>query len=158
MLATIVHQGGMHERLRIVYTARKCQRAKENLAMAKVFGMHMIVLNPGVSEEEFEKFATEAVPKMPLWEGWKSYLLKGDRGDREGKYLWLIEIDSVEARDRIMPSHNVASEEAQQRGEALSAEEKQQQQEMAEKLATFTPSIVGENTVYTDYVVIAETD
>jgi hypothetical protein len=29
---------------------------------------------------------------------------------------------------------------------------------MAEKLATFTPSIVGENTVYTDYVVIAETD
>jgi hypothetical protein len=158
VLATIVYQGGMHERLRIVYTGRKCQRAKENLAMAKVFGMHMIVLNPGVDTDEFEKFAAEAVPGMTPWEGWKGYLLKGDRGDREGKYMWLIEIDSVEARDRIIPSHNVASEEAQQREEALSEEEKQQQQEMAERLATFTPSIVGENTVYTDYLVIAETD
>ncbi len=123
--------------------------------MAKVFGMHMIMLHPGVEEEDFEKFMTEVMPKMSFWEGWKGYLLKGDRGDREGKYLWLIEIDSVEARDRFMPSHNVASEEARQREEALS--ENKWQQEMAGKLATFTPSIVGENTVYTDYVVIAET-
>jgi hypothetical protein len=126
--------------------------------MAKVFGMHMIMLNPGVSEEEFEKYMAEIVPKIPQYEGWKSYLLKGDRGDREGKYLWLIEIPSVESRDRFSPSHNVASEEAQRLSESLSEEAKKWQQQTLEKYATFTPSIVGENTVYTDYVVIAESE
>jgi len=124
--------------------------------VAKVFGMHMIVLHPGVEEEDFEKFMTEVVPKMAPWEGWKYYLLKGDRGDREGKYLWMVEISGVEARDRFMPSHNVSSEEARQREESLSEEEKKRQKEMFEKYATFTPSIVGDNTIYTDYVVIAE--
>jgi hypothetical protein len=137
-------------------------RRKEKPVMAKVFGMHMIVLNPGVAEEEFEKFMTEVMPAMQPFEGWKYYLLKGNRGDREGKYPWLIEIDSVEARDRFMPAHNVPSEELRQREEqeqeSLSEEEKQQQEEMQAKYAALTPSIVGQNTVYTDYVVIAETE
>src|SRR5690242_6614330 len=81
--------------------------------MAKVFSLHMIGLRPGVKGEDFERFFREkAVPRI-LFQGWKTYLLKGDRGDREGKYLLMIETDN-EARERYFPMPDVPSEEAQQ--------------------------------------------
>ena len=124
--------------------------------MAKLYGMHPIVLRPGVKEEDFEKFMAEESPKFRTYEGWKSYLLKGNRGDRNGRYLFLIEVESVEARDRYMPADNVGSEEAKEWFESLSEEEKAFRKKFGEKYATFTPSNIGENTLYTDYVVIAE--
>ena len=126
--------------------------------MAKLYGMHPIVLRPGVKEEDFERFLSEAMPKLRMYEGWKYYVLKGDRGDRTGRYLCLIEVESVEARDRYVPADNVMSEEVQKFGESLSEEERAFQEKFFEKNATFTPSIIGENTLYTDYVVIAESD
>jgi len=113
--------------------------------MAKVFGMHMIALKPGVKAGDFENFIQQAVRSAPPIEGLKNYLLKGDRGDREGKYLWMMEIESVEARDRLFPSAGELSEEAQQFHAALAA--------ILEKWATFAtlPDIIS-----TDYVVVSE--
>ena len=111
--------------------------------MAKVFGMHMIALLPGVKAEDFEKFVTEEFHQVPSLEGMKYYLLKGDRGDREGKYLWMAEVESVEARDRLFPSPGEMSEEVQQSIAALTP--------MFEKWATFaTPMDI----ITTDYVVV----
>ncbi len=83
--------------------------------MAKVFGMHMIALHPGVKPEDFERFVTEKVyPAYAEDQGMQAYLLKGDRGDREGRYMMMFEFPSVEARNRLFPSPGEASEQARQ--------------------------------------------
>jgi hypothetical protein len=119
--------------------------------MAKVFGMHMIGLRTGVKGEDFETFFREKVAPLPNFPGTKWYLLKGERGDREGKYLVMSEIESVEARDRFAPKPDESSEEAErfmgahkEAFEAVFAE--------WEKLA----SPVGAPTIYTDYVAVVE--
>ena len=78
--------------------------------MSRVFGMHMIALRPGVKAEDFEKFVIEEAYPFP----WPSevYLLKGDRGDREGKYLVMYEFESVEARDRSFPPLQASRQES----------------------------------------------
>ena len=108
---------------RYVCDVSSAQTRKENPVVAKVLGMHAIVLRPGVKEEDFERLMAEGMPKLRLYEGWKYYLLKGDRGDRKGRYLYLIEIGSVESRDRYAPADNVSSEEARKFAESLSEEE-----------------------------------
>jgi hypothetical protein len=79
----------------------------------KVFGMHEIELRPGVTPDEYERFYTEELASLPEFEGWKTYLLKGDRGVRAGKFLLLFEIESEEARDRYFPRPEEESEEVQ---------------------------------------------
>jgi hypothetical protein len=113
--------------------------------MSKVFGMHMIALKPGVKAEDFEKFVTEEVYPLSSLEGWKSYLLKGDRGDREGKYLMMLEFESVEVRDRYFPSPGEMSKEAQQAFEAEAA--------AMEKWETFATPL---SVIYTDYTVVGK--
>lgn len=113
--------------------------------MSKVFGMHMIALRPGVKAEDFEKFVTEEVYPLPWPEGWEVYLLKGDRGDREGKYLAVFEFESVEARDRAFPSPGEVSEEVQQFFEPLAA--------LFEKWETFATPV---DVICTDYVVVGK--
>lgn len=72
--------------------------------MAKVLGMHTVELKPGVNEQEFEEFIkTDVLPAYRKVPGQTVYLLKGDRGERGGKYLMLIELESVERRDHIYP-------------------------------------------------------
>jgi hypothetical protein len=117
----------------------------EDSIMSKVFGMHMIALLPGVKAEDFEKFVTEEVYPAPAPEGWKYYLLKGDRGDREGRYLWMIEIESVETRDKLFPAPGEVSEEAQRYLESQAA--------VFQKWATFATPLDG---ITTDYVVVGK--
>ena len=109
--------------------------------MSKVFGMHMIALRPGMKAEDFEKFVIEEVYSLP-WP-WEVYLLKGDRGDREGKYLVMNEFESVEARDRWFPAPGEMSEEAQQLFEPFAP--------VLEKWATFATPL---DTICTDYVAV----
>ena len=73
------------------------------------------------------------------------YLLKGDRGDREGKYLWVTEIESVEARDRYYPSPGEMSEEVQRLFAPYAA--------VWEKWETFATPV---DVIYTDYVVVGK--
>jgi len=115
--------------------------------MAKVFGIHEIELRPGVTAEEFERFYTEATAQLPPRQGWNFHLAKADRGARAGKYVLIIEIESVEARNRYAPESGAASEEAQR--------ELADNAGVAEqwgKLAT----VPGSDAVFTDYVVVGK--
>ena len=63
--------------------------------MAKIFSMHMLALQPDVTGEQIEKFVTEEwYPDATVPPGAKGYLLKGCKGEREGKYLWVWEFES----------------------------------------------------------------
>jgi hypothetical protein len=91
--------------------------------------MHEIELRPGVKPEEYEQFYTNELASLPELEGWKTHLLKGDRGERAGKFLLLFEIESEEARDRYFPRPEEESEEVrrflEQHPEAAAAWEKE---------------------------------
>ena len=113
--------------------------------MSKVFGMHTIALKPGVKAEDFEKFLAEEVSPLPSLDGVETYLLKGDRGDRDGKYLWIIEFASAEVRRRYFPSPGEVSQEAQRALASWAA--------AFEKWETFATPI---NVIYTDYVVVGK--
>jgi hypothetical protein len=53
--------------------------------MPKVFGLHEVELPAGLTPEEFEEGLGKQPASLPEYEGWKTYLLKGDRGERAGK-------------------------------------------------------------------------
>ena len=54
--------------------------------MPKVFAVHEVVLPPGMTAEQYEQLFGEEVASLPDLEGWKTCLLKGDRGDGAGKF------------------------------------------------------------------------
>ena len=116
--------------------------------MPKVFGLHEIELQPGVQPEEYERFSAEKIAPSPELAGWKTHLLKGERGTRAGKYLVLLEIESLEARDRYFPRPGEESEEFtrffEQHPEAAAALEKWQE------LGPFG----SETDISTDYVAV----
>jgi hypothetical protein len=118
--------------------------------MPTVYGLHEIELQPGVEPEEYERFFAEEIAPSPMVPGLKVHLLKGDRGVRAGKFLVLLEIENLEARDRYFPRPGEESEEFtrffEQHSGAAAALEKWQ------KLGPF-----GSKTdVSTDYVAVAE--
>jgi hypothetical protein len=114
--------------------------------MAKVFGIHKLALHSGINGEDFEQFLQEALPQIPAIHGWKVYALRGDRGDREGKYLLLFEIESVEARERFAPVGGSQTPEAEQFDQATKG--------IFERWGTFANAL---DPAFTDYVVVAET-
>jgi hypothetical protein len=118
--------------------------------MGKVYGIHEIELHPGVSEESFVKFFNQEFAKSYAEFGWHLMLLKGDRGQREGKYAVLFELESREARDRLVPAHNVMSEEAKR----WVAEHQELADHMDKKWASFSPTDMGAHPEYTDYLVL----
>jgi hypothetical protein len=72
--------------------------------MAKVLEIHTFDLKPGTDEKIFEEFVMRDL--FPIYRkvpGQDVHLLKGDRGERAGKYLMLVEVESVERRDQINP-------------------------------------------------------
>lgn len=72
--------------------------------MSIVFGMHKVELKPGVNGMEFEDFVcNELIPIYNRVPGQTVHLLKGDQGERDGKYMVLVEIESPERRDQIYP-------------------------------------------------------
>lgn len=80
--------------------------------MTRVFGIQTIVLGPGVSGEELEKFLRESWASLPVVEGIRMYLLRGKYGQRVGEYVLLVEIDSLELRDQLYPPDGNYSPEA----------------------------------------------
>jgi hypothetical protein len=88
-----------------------CQK-EGGKTMSKVFGVHTYELKPGVTEEDFEKFITEEVNPLSFDAG-KLYALKGDKGERKGKYLVLVVLESSEVRDKYFgsPEGEPATEE-----------------------------------------------
>jgi hypothetical protein len=119
--------------------------------MAKVYGIHEIELYAEVSEESFKKFFTEFAKLYEKESGWKVILLKGDRGQRAGKYALMYEIKSVKERDRFAPAHNESSEELDHWYE----EHKEMAEDWSKKWASFSPTDTGAHEEYTDYIKLA---
>jgi hypothetical protein len=113
--------------------------------MPKVLGLHEVELPPGVTPEEYEQVFAKELASLPDFQGWKTYLLKGDRGERAGKFLLQFEVESVEARDRYYPRPEEESEEARR-----FAEEHPEATAVWEKYAGF----LSEPHSSTDYLVI----
>lgn len=113
--------------------------------MAKVLGVHEIELDADKDPAEFERLAS-AVTAEAAPEGLAFRVFKADRGPRNGRYMILIEIDSVEVRDRIFPIENEDSTEVLAFFDAHPTVG-----EAWNRLASYVPSMgVG-----TDYVEIA---
>ena len=70
--------------------------------MTKVIGIHRLELKPGVTEEQVRPVLEQLTHEATL-PGIKLMCGKGDRGERAGQYVLLIEIESVETRDRYFP-------------------------------------------------------
>ena len=70
--------------------------------MARVLGVHEVELSDDGDPAEFERLAAAAMAE-PVPDGMSVRLFKADRGRRNGKYLMVIQLDSVEARDTIFP-------------------------------------------------------
>ena len=118
--------------------------------MSKVMGMHAVELKPGVDEREFEDFiCNQVIPIYQKVPGQIVHLLKGDRGDRAGKYLVLIELESVERRDHIYPpagdDWGVAEDVQQLVGNV---------DPIWEKLSTYVERFPDD--AFTDYVMVSD--
>ena len=111
--------------------------------MAQVLGIHEIELKPGVAGEEFERYFTQEVVPANQIPGVQLRLLKGDRGERAGRYAVLFEVESVELRARYWPQHGVETEEVQQYTGELEA-----------VLARWEQLASGIDDNFTDYVVV----
>ncbi len=82
--------------------------------MARVFGIHEVNLRTGVSGADFERDVPRYLAAFSNAPGVRhAYLLKGDRGSRAGKYLFVLEMNSVEDRNRIFPASGETSKEAE---------------------------------------------
>lgn len=95
----------------------------QQLESGNLFGLHSyeLTLLNDVTPEQFEKFYMEeyfpaAEKAMP---GVKFYLLKGERGEYEGKYGILIYFKSLEERNYWIPEPGNMSEEGKKAMESL---------------------------------------
>ena len=68
--------------------------------MTKMFCVHTGELKPGVSEEEFRKSMVEEVIPWQADHNIDAYLVKGDKGERAGKYA-LILVTDVATRNAV---------------------------------------------------------
>jgi hypothetical protein len=118
--------------------------------MAKVYGIHEIVVHPGIDEESFVRFFNHEW--IPFYENsdWKLTLLKGDRGQRAGQYMVMYEVASREARDRDAPVPNQPSDE----DKLWIVEQKELVDDLAKKWASFSPTELSTHLEYTDYLVL----
>ena len=119
--------------------------------MAKVYGIHLISLRLGVDPAEFEEFVVTTLPRLSNFEGWKTRVLKGDRGDRPGQYAVLIEIEDEATRDRFARGDGVETPDF----ERFVAEHPEMVDAMKKWSQYATPYWEGIG-IYTDYTVLAE--
>lgn len=106
--------------------------------MPRVYGIHEVMIHPDFTNEDFERYVAEELPKVKQPEGSRVWVLRGNRGDRQGRYIVVYEFASVEAQERLWPG-NLASEEMKA-WQAKNAEH-------SRKWAAFF-----EHTIYTDYI------
>ena len=118
--------------------------------MAKLFGMHELELRPGVTPAEFEQFVKQELSQLRHRGGEVTYVLKGERGERAGKYLFVFEYPSVEQRNLDTPGPNQDSEELT----AWLQEHHAEVGALFERLSTFVAPDRDIGMHYTDYVQI----
>src|SRR4051794_16213157 len=64
------------------------QQLKEATMSSKgrMIGIHQLELKPGITAEQFEQFLAREFQHQRTPSGWKTSILKGDRGERTGRY------------------------------------------------------------------------
>ena len=112
--------------------------------MAKVYSLHMLALKAGASGPDFERFFHEEIESVPGPSGLTLRLLRGDRGDREGKYLLMAEFEGVERRDQLYPEAGPAARQ-------VSGEVMQWMGAAGPTLAKWNEYMTPFDTIYTDY-------
>ncbi|MGB5361969.1 MAG: hypothetical protein WBN17_01555 [Aureibaculum sp.] len=71
----------------------------------EVVAIHDVELLPGQDAKAFEAFVlTEIAPIYKKMKGQSFSLVKGDRGNRENQYAFILSFESTEDRDRIYPA------------------------------------------------------
>ena len=114
--------------------------------MAKVFGIHQLELRNDADAAEFERFVRDEYSALPELAGWQASIAKGERGENVGKYLLIVEVESLETRNRDIPGDGTFSPEFEQWIAASAA--------LDEKLNRFLTKAAGMETPFTDYVVV----
>ncbi len=112
--------------------------------MAKVSSIHQLELRNDAAE--FERFVRDEYSAVPSLRGWQLSIAKGDRGENVGKYVLIIEVESLETRNRDIPGDGTFSPEFEQWTAASAA--------LDEKLNRFLTKAVGWETPFTDYVAV----
>lgn len=77
--------------------------------MPRVVGLQEFELKPGVTEAELEQAIRHFVAQ-PCPPGWRSALLRSNRGTNPGKYCLLFDIDSDEARQSVVTDDGITEE------------------------------------------------
>ena len=114
--------------------------------MAKVIGIHRLELKPGVTEDQVQAVVEQIAGKFKV-PGSTTMIGKGDRGERVGQYVLIVEVESVETRDRYFPDPG---------GEA-SAEWQQHTAAYGPIFAQFETVFTNfPDPLFTDYVIIGE--
>ncbi len=113
--------------------------------MARVYSLHTIALKAGADGAEFERFFHEVFEPGPKPSGLTMRLLKGDRGDRAGKYLLMFEMESAERRAQLFPEPGPGARH-------VSDEVMQWMAGGGEALAKWNQFATPFDTLYTDYV------
>ena len=89
----------------------------EGLMKGKCVAIHPFELKEGVDVAEFEEFMiTKILSIYNKVNGQEAVLIKGDRGQRTGKYAVMLTFDDVEKRNEIYPPEGGISKEFQDAG------------------------------------------
>jgi hypothetical protein len=115
--------------------------------MAKVLGIHEIEVHEGLSEASLKKAFREIAKQWEDITGWKMLLLKGDKGQRSGKYALIYEIKSVQEREH---PKGMSTEEVNRWAE----EHKDFLDDFSKKWAAISPTDTSTHEEYTDYIVL----
>ena len=112
--------------------------------MTKAYSLHTIALKAGASGPGFERFFREEVEPGPMPNGISMRLLRGDRGDRQGKYLVMFEFLGGERRDWLFPQAGPAAQQ-------MSDEVMQRKGRAGPTLGRWNEYATPFDTIYTDY-------
>lgn len=112
--------------------------------MAKVISIRVLEPAPGATLADYQAFLQELSERVFKADGWKGYFVRGDRGERSGKFAMVQEFASVEARNRYFP---VA--DAEQPPEATA---KLMNDFWPDDLSERWQALVAPGDAYTDYI------
>ena len=97
------------------------EASEEWLKPGAVMGLHHMVLREGVEREEAERFLKETY--FPGWRdampGSRVFMLEGERGAKEGSFVFLWVFENQESRDRYFPSEDGPTDEYTKHRSAL---------------------------------------
>jgi hypothetical protein len=117
----------------------------QTLKKGTVLGIHhlTITLNANVTMNQFlDFFDKKYLPEVEKhFDGWKGFLMKGDKGENENSYAVMYYIESLEARDKYFDSEGEMNDVGNAAVEKISST-----LEELEKLGKYT-------TEYTDWVI-----